>query len=432
MNDVIFGAWVPYVVVFLGVSAAAFVFAVYAAQYDWHLKTNLKGLLWAGAGLVFILMMLLSSQVANIKVLQEKEIETSYGWRALDYAGDRILFQGQSYVDIDKNKISLTKVVNFSLGELRHKVRAKGEDSYGSIIRIYPSMGGLYREDGGNLYFFAIHTYSHREEKMDVCEKVYLGSYKLAGEYGDQFKEIDISECLTDRANLFRIAMRFVDDKLIAILNDSYVLVDTANPEELKLIDKKLDVLTQYRPFAYTDRKEEFDVPLVPIEGISEEERIRLSIDLNFHFYGGDSPIYESSIVDIHDGKIAFAFIERDEVVRYDVARWDDEKIYCKFSASRPYTILENITDRPGFYDPKFVKNGKLYCQGDNALMVFDIRSRGRIRKLGHFVRSDYGIADAAVLEDGNILLCIYRYQDTGENNSTSRRWYLSLLKDPG
>ena len=58
-----------YIVIVLGASAAAFVFSLYATQHDWHLRTNLKGLLWVGAGLLFVLMMLFSSQVANIKVL---------------------------------------------------------------------------------------------------------------------------------------------------------------------------------------------------------------------------------------------------------------------------------------------------------------------------------------------------------------------------
>jgi hypothetical protein len=142
---------------------------------------------------------------------------------------------------------------------------------------------------------------------------------------------------------------------------------------------------------------------------------------LNFHFYGADSPIYESSIVDIYDGRFAFALVERDEIARYNVTRWDDEKVYCRFSASRPFTILETVTDTPGSFSPKFVKNGKLYCHDYDALMVFDIRSSRRIRKLGHFVRMDYRIRDMAVSEDGNILLCM----------SHQNKWYLNLLKNP-
>ena len=245
--------------------------------------------------------------------------------------------------------------------------------------------------------------------------------------------ELDFSDCLTNNINSVRMAMRIIGNRLFARVNNSYVLVDAVNPEELKLIDKKFDVFQRYNPFTYKDREKEFYIPLVPIEEIGLQERIRLSIDLNFHLYSyyGDSPIYKSSIVDILDGKYTFAFVEHNEVTRYEVTRWDDEKVYCKFSASRPFTILENVTDQPGSYSPKFVKNGKLYCHDYQALMVFDIRPKRRIRKLGHFVRMGYHIDDMVVLEDGNILLCIYRYQDTGENDST-RRWYLSLLKDPG
>ena len=96
VSDVIFLPFGFYLAIILVASAAAFVFALYAAQHDWHLRTNLKGLLWVVAGLVFVLMMLFSSQIANIKVLHEKEIEPSRGRFRLDNAGDSIVFQGQS------------------------------------------------------------------------------------------------------------------------------------------------------------------------------------------------------------------------------------------------------------------------------------------------------------------------------------------------
>jgi hypothetical protein len=438
MGDVMFGTWGLYPAIILITSVAAFVFAVYAAQHDLHLRTNLKGLLWAGAGLVFILMMLLSSQVANIKVLHEKEIGYNEGLLSIEDIGGRLIFHGshlyygRSYIDIYENKISLTNISeNLNYGKFNIPPEIEGY-----YARRYPRGEHLYKNIGNDLYSFEIHVYYRVEEeeasgkRKTFCEKVYLRSYNDMGENWMPVGELDISDCLANNISGVRLAMRLIDNKLIAVLNYSCVVVDVTEPEELKLIDKKLDVLKNFRPFYFRGRQEEFDIPLVPIEGISEEEKIRLSIDLNFYFYGEYSPIYKSSIVDIHDGKYAFVFIDYDEVVRYDVIHWDDEKVYCKFSASRPFTILEIITDQPGSFSPKFVKNGKLYCHEYQALMVFDIRSSGRIRKLGHFVRMDYHIEDIEVLENGNILLCLYRYQYSDEVDS-NKRWYLCLLKDP-
>ncbi|MCP4259635.1 MAG: hypothetical protein GY774_19310 [Planctomycetes bacterium] len=447
MHDIILWSLGPSLIIMLIAPAAAFVFSLYAAKQDWHLKTNLKGLLWVGAGLAFALLMLFSSQVANIKVLQEKEIGSSRGRRTLDYAGSQIIFHGDNYgyINTGNKSISLQKI---GAGDAKaYPYGNLGADSTGRRIHYGPSVVGyhemiypkdgklLYKNAGNDIFFFSIHAFYRKEEEgasvKTFYEKVYLRSYEHTGNNWMPICELDISDCLMKNNRFTRIAMRLIDNRLFARVNDSFVIVDTMNPGELKIIDKKLDILQRYRPFTYIDRKKEFSIPLVPIEEIGFQEKIRLSIDLNYHSYYGDSSIYESSIVDIHDGKFTFAFVEHDEVARYDVIRWDDEKIYCKFSASRPYTILEGVTSTPGFFNPKFVKNGKLYLHNYNTLMVFDFRSNRSIRKLGHFVRMNYNIEDIAVLEDDNIVLCMRLYQDQGLNAPNEQKWYLYLLKNP-
>ncbi|MBW7992045.1 MAG: hypothetical protein FVQ84_18800 [Planctomycetes bacterium] len=434
VSDVMIWSWGPYLAIMLITPAAAFVFSLYAARYDWHLKTNLKGLLWVGAGLAFLLLMLFSSQVANIKILHEKEFEYSKEWPewpSIEDIGGKIIFKGQSYIDIDKNSISLSDIskdTDYRTAYLRPK-RIEGYH----VIRYPHNRHGSIKIFGNNVYRLVIHAYIRKEEEGAIVktfiEKVYLRSYKHTEKSWMPVCELDISDCLTNNKRWIRMAMRLIDNRLFARVNNSYVLVDAMNPGELKLIDKKLDVLQRYRPIK--DRKKEFSIPLVPIEEFGLEERIRLSIDLNYHSYNDNNEIYESSIVDIHDGKFAFCVLEHDEVARYDVTRWDDENIYCKFSTSRPYTILEGVTGTPGRFSPQFVKNGKFYCRDYNTLLVFDIRSNRRIRKLGHFVRMDYHIEDMAVLEDGNILLCAWLDQDQGISTPDKQKYYLYLLKNP-
>ena len=445
VSDVTLLSWGPYLVIMLATPAAAFVFALYAAKHDWHLKTNLKGLLWVGAGLAFLLLMLFSSQVANIKVLHEKEIDISYGWNTLDYAGDRVVFQGNSYIEDDKEGISFRKIGS---GNVRTSPHGNiGTDSAGRRIyygprvagyleAIYPQYGNrLYKDTGNEIFFFSIHAYYRSEGQgpshKRFYEKVYLRSYRHTGDSWMPVCEFDISDCLTDDIRHIRMAMRLIDDRLITFVNNSLLVADATNPGELKLIDKKLDVLKKLRPFTYKDRKEEFAIPLVPVEGIELEERIKLSIDLNYRFYYGSNNIYEASIVDIHDDKIAFAIVEHDDIARYNVTRWDDEKVYCRFSTSRPFTILEGLTGPAGRFNPRFVKYGKLYCYDVCTLLVFDVRSKRRIRKLGHFVRTYYNIDDIAVLEDGNILLCVRWDQEFIRDRSKEDKYYLYLLKNP-
>jgi len=211
-------------------------------------------------------------------------------------------------------------------------------------------------------------------------------------------------------------------------------VVDTTDPEELKIIEKKLDVLRKYLQRNFFNSEEEFTIPLIPIDKIGLQERIKLSIDLNYMFeygYYGSNDIFESSIVDVLDGKFTFCFLRNEEVTRYDITRWDDEKIYCKFSALRPFTILEVVTDPPIHRSPNFVKNGKFYCYNYHNLMVFDIRSNRRIRKLGHFVRMDYQIDDMVVLKNGNMLLCVQWNPQFTKDRSKEEKNYLYLLKNP-
>jgi len=439
-----------YLVIILGASAAAFVFSLYATEHDWHLRTNLKGLLWVGLGLLFILMMLFSSQVANIKVLDEKEIESSWGKRTLESLGNRVIFKGRSYVDIGKEGISLRPIGSSSGSEKRAiAVHSNiGIDSAGlsSIYgrgmkglrqRSYPIWGwdqGLHRSIGNDLYDFSILMYYRTEKEgghaKEVYEKVYLRSYKLTEASWMPVGEIDISDCLTDKTSIFRMAMRLIDDVLVVCVNQSCVAVDVTVPGELKQIDTKLDVLNKPMPY-FPDREKEFTIPLLPIDSIGNNERIKLSIDLNYQFnYYIRNKVYKSSMVDIHDGRISFFLVSQDSIARFDVTRWDEKKIYCKFASARPFTILESIGGL--FFDETFVKGGNLYCCGKGTLLVFDIRSDRKIRKLGHFVRMDYSIEDIEVLDDGDILLCLRWDRNLSRSDPAKpEQDYLCLLENP-
>jgi len=424
VSDVMSGMMIIYLVIMLVASSAAFMFSLFAAQHDWHLRTNLKSLLWVGGGLVFILLILFSGQIANIKVLQEKEIEDFYWRRAMGYAGSKIVFNTHSYVDTDKNSISFSSISEGSDFRIENFTRLPE----GYQEETYPSLGRLYKDSGNEIFYFVIRMYYRSEGqghfRKTFYEKVYLRSYKRTGKNWEPICELDLSDYLTDNRSP-RIAMRLIGDKIIVFIRRSFVVVDATDPGELKLMYAKLDVLKGRIPSYSRDSRKEFIIPLVPVEGIGIEEKIKLSIDWYYSIY-----IYEASIVDIHDGKISFFLVSFNDIARFDVTNWDDEKVYCRFSTSRPFTILEGMTRTSHFYR-KFVKNGKLYCQEDKTLMVFDIRSNRRIRKLGHFVRMNYDIRDIAVLENGNILLYVSLDTNLGKNRPNQQKTYLYLLKNP-
>jgi hypothetical protein len=428
VTDTVRWALGAYLTIILGASAAAFVFSLYATQHDWHLRTNLKGLLWVGAGLLFVLMMLFSSQVANIKVLHERPLRGNEiggsSYKSLQLIADRLVLQGQSYVDINRNAISLSNISGTAQAGI---TRVPWLDNATTQIYPNPWSGPLYKRVGDDLYSFAVRAEYRREGKTAIYERVHLASRKLTGGKWMPAGELDISDCLEDRTTRPRVAVRLVDKVIVACVNKSYVAADVTDPTDLKRIDTKLNTLKHPRS---SDRQKEFAIPLVPIEEINIAERIELSIDLNYHFDYGGNNIHDTSIVDIHDGKIAFFLVSEKDIARFDVIRWDQENIYCKFNSARPFTILETIMGRLYFREA-FVKGGNLYCRGKDTLLVFDVRSDHRIRKLGHFVRMSCTIEDFEVLDDGRILLYVWRDQDLGVGGRYHQQRSLYLLENP-
>jgi len=439
-----FGCYPAIIVV---VSMAAFVCALYAAQHDWHLRTNLKGLLCVAAGLVLILLMLFSSQVANIRVLDEK-MAGLFG--TFDKVGSRIIFGGMDYVNVDRKGFSLERIGSKATLGPNYPVYSNiGIDSEGNRVTYGPRVKGyhvrtypeppnaLYMATEEGIYHFGMVSYHRREGEIrrqtNTFEMVYLRSYKLIGDSWTVVSELDISDFLTHRKNYIWMTMRLFDKTLVACVNRSFATVDVTRPNELKVIDKKLDVIPLPSGWLWDEeRRKEFYVPLLPIEGIDTEDRIRLSIDLAYRYYHGDDHFYDSSTVDVQDGKIAFFGRSDRGITRFDVTRWDDEKVYCKFSTARPFTILETML-RPfgGRDDRVFVQDRKLYLAVGSQLMVFDVRSDSRIRKVGHFARMDCRIEDVAVLEDGRLLLCTWSHAGPGGRNASEEQRHLYLLENP-
>jgi hypothetical protein len=222
--------------------------------------------------------------------------------------------------------------------------------------------------------------------------------------------------------------MRLIDDKLAVFGSSSFAVVKVTDAGEFELLDKKINVL---RPMSLSisDRYKMLKIPRIEAKDISIEDQIRLSIDYN---NGNKHLLYKQSIVDVHDGQISLAFINKFDISRYDVVKWDEKFVYCKFRDARPFTVLEQMFGGIDMYAEYFVKDGKLYAHEERKLMVFDIRSE-RIRKLGHFERlsDDFEINNIEVLDDGNILMSARNEIRSLNGKDYVRKSYLYLLKNP-
>jgi hypothetical protein len=428
----------------------AFIVSLFAVSCNWHLQTNLKGLLWTGAALVFLIMLLFTRQVANIKVLDEVELPKEYAFigslRELYQSGQE---RHMLNVDTSKGKIELKSTYIELSEESQRKYESDkllysvGQTDLELIMYPHYDVDRISHTIGDDNYFFKLDGYIHREEirknaYRESLEKVYLCSYKLLeGVCPLGVSALDLSDCIVENG-MDKISLRKFNDKLIVFIQDSFVVVQIKEDGNLEIIGKHVNGLKGYSSYQ-RHRDRVYKIPLIPIQDISIEERVKLSVDINYRYYQMYSPwrdrgrFSKYSLVDVNDNRISFCLFDEGELARFDVVRWDEDYIYCEFRDSRQFTFLEMLYSNQGyFYETFFVKDGKFYYYERLKLLVFDIRS-DRIRKLGHFqhLRHDFGINDLEVLDDGNLLL----YVNTGlrEFNDGSRATIqsLSLLKNP-
>lgn len=237
---------------------------------------------------------------------------------------------------------------------------------------------------------------------------------------------LDVSECLTSEADSFnRFALRLIDDKLIAFVGNQRLTAAVKDSGEIELLGREPQM--RYR-ILMTDRDRIIQIPLIKTDTIGIKERIRFVIDFTYKPFS----VAGDSIVDIHNDKISFYLVSDRDIARYEVVRWDDDYVYCKFQSARPFTFLEQSLGRLGDYDRFFVRNGKLYAHGAQKLMVFDIRTE-RTRKIGHWERLDdnFGITDVGVLEDGNIVMAVGTRSRQYSDGRLTTAFTLYLLKNP-
>ncbi len=414
-----------FIIIMPSAAIVAFILSLLAAQHDWHLKTNLKNLLWVIAGLLFVLTLLFSSQVANIKVLEEKDV-TSLAMEQypFNYVGNKIMFQKQFFINTDDNKISFSDigggVKNFEPYENMMI------DGY-NINRIYPWNEAIIKQVGDNIYSFAAYGYGNNVNGKQIYEKLYLRCQTLIDRTWTQISEIDLSAFLNNSDSPL-VSMKLLDNNLyVFIRKKSLVVVDTTNPDDLKITDtwdNNLPLASVYLGY----REKQSTIPLLPINNLDIEDRIKLSIDWNYNYEN----FYGDSIVDEVNGKISFFLDDYSGgLLCYDVVRWDKKNIYCQKRTSRPLTVLEEVVGQQSWRRLIYIKNGRLYWWGSHTLIVFDIRTNQKITKLGHFVRMDYNIDDLAVSDDGNILLYMSLLTKVNGERNYLQKKYLCLLEAP-
>lgn len=443
-----------YLFLTVGAALLGFVLANVAAQRNWHVQTNLKRLLWAGAGVVFALTFMGARQVANIQVLDQKAIALGPGV-AVPGIGEIIQVDGRIIsggfkvdkgnviphpiaIRTENDRILCEEVPNTLIAFNRPRWRTLyhaherllDADDPNTETDVHPASGwqaGTPLRVGDKTFLLALFADYHKDkivkdsgatDSVRRYERLTLRCFKSRPFFTrlskDQSMEsissLDLSETLSN-PNRPRIAMRTFGERLAVAVNNRVMEIQVTEQGELSLQGNgRFNYLVQ-------TQSNEFTIPLVPLENLSIRNRIQLSIDLVFwpaleHRYRSTG-FDRFSLVDIDADPIRFAVLDRNRhqgsIRCYEVESWDEEGISCRLHSRRPFTILEDFS----WHNPHFVKDGRLYAYGWDKLMVFDLRSERGVRKLGHFQRlqHDYHISDVFVEENGNILLFRKRYQ---------------------
>jgi hypothetical protein len=436
-RDFMFTASVIYLSVTLGPSSIAFILSLFAVSRDWHLQTNLKGLLWTGTALIYLLLLLFTREVANLKVL---DTITVRGYARLMKICQDYEF-GTNTVDVTKNRIRLSDKGIDSIEPyqyLRAEKISRYENKNDLKLATYPEETFIYYETGGQQYalslckYFRVEKEEYKEGRfrdIHIDKECYLKAFKVDdGQYAP-IASLYLSDCLGESSRGI-LTMRIIGNTIIAFVNDQCITIAISQTGQIKRMGKAK--IKRYLSQHMLNWEQDFKIPLVPAEGIEIKERIRASVDFNFGGGHLTSDYFaRRTLVDIHDNKISFYYIYRGQIARFEVFEWNEEYVYCRFRDDRPFTFLEQRLESVGD-GWCFVEDGKLYAYHNTTFMIFDIRSE-RMRKLGHWERwaDDYWIQEIETLENGNILLGARERKRINDGKQWEWISYLYLLQNP-
>jgi len=418
----------------LGLAVLSFMGAIVAVQRNWQIHTQLRGLLWGGAGLIFAVILLFSRQIANIKILDEKHFPEDAQPRfvKIDEKTSLRYYSGvQKYCEINtlNHKIELVEhtempqqpLLETVLKELDKAKSLAPKFDYHPDMKRDPMKQVLYLESGSLRYRFVLSTYYRIEPfikengaggEEHVYEKAYLRSYRMMEGGSVPVESLDLSDYLKPDVRP-RMVMRSVEDKAVALLSETCLVIDISDPQAMAVVESQPTGGAYYGP---GER-----IALIPAESIGIKDRIRLSMELC-----QDLRYRRTQIFPTNNDTSDYVTVSKEGIALYRIEKWDEKQIYAKLLDKRPYTFWERMY----WHDQLFIRHGKLYCRLNNRLMVFDV-SGTRIRKLGHYERlsQKYRVATIEVDTDGNILMLTQHEERQGKEYK--RTAILQLLKNP-
>ncbi|MCP4454620.1 MAG: hypothetical protein GY809_24440, partial [Planctomycetes bacterium] len=376
----------------MGLAVLSFMGSIVAVQRNWQIHTHLRSLLWGGAGLIFVVFLLFSRQIANIKILDEKTLAENTALQ-FDQRGGKLSVSSGYRVKTANQSIDLEEISPPSgavLAQMKSEAKHYEVDRSLNVI-YYPYAAGIYQQIGTDYYAFRMCVYYETEEVTTEEGKdktirhfrnVYLWCWRDS-EWGRVLvSRLDLSDYLNTQASFRTFAIRLAKDKAVVLLEDHCLVIDIAKPEALAVIEDK-----PLKRSLFFGRPDAGVFPLLPVESLDMQDRIRLSLGLagRYQYRGGDV------VVNNQSDPVSYVLVSYDSIARYEVEKWNDKTVTVKRLDERPFTVLETLFG--GAYshgmDPQFIQDGKLYYCSGNKLRIFDVAGP-RIRKLGNFERVSF------------------------------------------
>ena len=416
----------------LGSSVIAIVGSILAVKHHWRVHTHLRSLLWGGVGLVFVLALLLSRQIANIKVVKEINLSDQ-----MAIAPDPILeingkyfigAEGECYqVLISNGSIELQPQSMFRQGQNNsmepYEVPTEWKNffSRGWILgRDRRSSYSTFHRVGSIDYSFYLENYYSEkmvveddgwEKKVNHLERTYLHCDRWDENVRVPLSYLNLTEHAEQLEGHWRHTyLCLIDEKAVVVMGKCCLVVDISNPASMTVIEHK-----QLRREVWRWGDDLFE--LFPLESIDPSVRIPLSIEMGS--WGAN--LYHS-----HEGHLGYILSYDNAVSRYDI-EVDDGLIRGYLRDERAFSLLEQHGGN--WFRRRWLQDGQLYLQAEHRIMVFDV-SGPRIRKLGHYERYAHSIEDMKVLDNGDILL-LSRSEEGPGSQDYQDQFYLQLLKNP-
>jgi len=205
--------------------------------------------------------------------------------------------------------------------------------------------------------------------------------------------KLDLSPYLEDRTTLWH-SLYMLNSTIYASVSDKLFIFDVGTdgkPVLRKVVKERFGV---YGGDGVRDASERartgISVRLVPAEGLSTEERLKITVALSSYYLmasEGDIVVEASSV-----------FLKA-----YRLKEVIDDIATLEMTGFRRPTPLERFV---GTYPSQvFVRDGLTYMLGGFGVTIYDVRQPQYIKRIGHYAAPDEMFLAIAPLPDGNILV---------------------------